>query len=153
LVAPVIKEGQRQREVYLPEGEWIDFWGGTRCNGQQYIRYLCDLDKIPVFIKNDSVIPFNLNNNFEIGEYIGNKVDQYRNLCFMIVGEIKETYEFRDDLGNRILFTQENGKIKVNISGKIDKIYIISRKPLSLEGQVAEHMVKQNLNIYKIINL
>ena len=153
LVAPVIKEGQRQREVYLPEGEWIDFWGGTRYNGQQYIRYLCDLDKIPVFIKNDSVIPFNLNNNFEIGEYIGNKVDQYRNLCFMIVGEIKETYEFRDDLGNRILFTQENGKIKVNISGKIAKIYIISRKSLSLEGQVAEHMVKQNLNIYKIINL
>jgi hypothetical protein len=71
----------------------------------------------------------------------------------MIVGEIKETYEFRDDLGNKILFTQENGKIKVDISGKIDEIYIISSKPLSLEEQVAEHIVKQNLNIYKIINL
>ena len=153
LVAPVIEEGQRQREIYLPEGEWIDFWDGAKYNGQQYIRYLCNLDKIPVFIKNNSVIPFNLNNNFEIGEYIGNKVDQYCNLCFMIVGEIKEKYIFRDDLGNKILFTQENGKIKVDISGKINEIYIISSKPLPLEGQVAEYRVKKNLSIYKIINL
>jgi len=152
LVAPVTEEGQRQREIYLPEGEWIDFWNGTKYSGQKYIKYLCDLDKIPVLIKNNSVMPFNLNNNFEIGGYIGHKVDQYCNLCFMIVGEIKETYEFRDDLGNKILFAQENGKIKVDMSGKIDKIYIISSKPLSFEGQVAEHMIKQNLNIYKIIN-
>ncbi|MBA7544444.1 1,3-alpha-isomaltosidase [subsurface metagenome] len=153
LIAPITEEGQRQREIYLPEGEWIDFWDGAKYNGQQYIRYLCDLDKIPVLIKNNSVVPFNLNNNFEIGGYIGNKVDLYHNLCFMIVGEIKEKYIFKDDLGNKILFTQENGKIKVDISGKIDKIYIISSKPLSLEGQVAECMVKQNLNIYKIVNL
>jgi len=152
LVAPVIEEGQRQREVYLPEGEWIDFWDGTKYSGQQYIRYLCNLDKIPVFIKNNSVIPFNLNNNFEIEEYIGNKVDQYCNLCFMIVGKIKETYEFRDDLGNRILFIQENSKIKVDISGKIDKIYIISNKPLTFGGQVTKSIAKWNLNIYKIVN-
>ena len=152
LVAPVTEEGQRQREIYLPEGEWIDFWNGIKYSGQKYIKYLCDLDKIPVLIKNNSVMPFNLNNNFEIGGYIGNKVDLYHNLCFMIVGEIKEKYIFRDDLGNKILFAQENGKIKVDISGKIDKIYIISSKSLSLEGQVAEHMVKQNLNIYKIVN-
>lgn len=153
LIAPVTEEGQRQREIYLPEGEWIDFWDGAKYNGQQYIRYLCDLDKIPVFIKNNSVVPFNLNNNFEIGGYIGNKVDLYHNLCFMIVGEIKEKYIFKDDLGNKILFTQENGKIKVDISGKIDGIYIISSKPLSLEGHVAKCVVKQNLNVYKIINL
>ena len=71
----------------------------------------------------------------------------------MIVGEIKEKYIFRDDLGNKILFTQENGKIKVDISGKINEIYIISSKPLPLEGQVAEYRVKKNLSIYKIINL
>ncbi len=71
----------------------------------------------------------------------------------MIVGEIKEKYIFKDDLGNKILFTQENGKIKVDISGKIDGIYIISSKSLSLERQAAECVVKQNLNIYKIINL
>ncbi|MBC8499688.1 MAG: glycosyl hydrolase family 31, partial [Candidatus Atribacteria bacterium] len=153
LVAPVTEEGQRQREIYLPEGEWIDFWNGTKYNGQQYIRYICDLDKIPVFIKNNSVVPFNLNNNFKSGGYVGNRVDLYHNLCFMMVGEIKEKYIFRDDLGNKILFTQKNGKIKVDILGKIDEIYIISSKPLSLEGYVAERMVKQNLNIYKIINL
>jgi len=153
LIAPITEEGQRQREIYLPEGEWIDFWDSAKYNGQQYIRYLCDLDKIPVFIKNNSVVPFNLNNNFEIGGYIGNKVDLYHNLCFMIVGEIKEKYIFKDDLGNKILFTQENGKIKVDISGKIDGIYIISSKPLSLEGQIAKSIVKRNLNIYKIVNL
>ncbi|MCV5950174.1 glycoside hydrolase family 31 protein, partial [Escherichia coli] len=34
LVAPVVREGERQRRVYFPAGEvWVDWWTGTRYQG------------------------------------------------------------------------------------------------------------------------
>lgn len=60
LVAPVTEEGVWQRNVYLPKGEWIDFWNGNIYEGNRYIRYICDLDSIPtgfdiVFIDTDVI--------------------------------------------------------------------------------------------------
>lgn len=49
LVAPVIVEGARQRKIYLPRGQWTDFWTGKVYSGESYINYPCDLGKIPVF--------------------------------------------------------------------------------------------------------
>ena len=49
LVAPVIVEGARQRKIYLPWGQWTDFWTGKVYSGESYINYPCDLGKIPVF--------------------------------------------------------------------------------------------------------
>ena len=37
LVAPVLREGVTQREVYLPAGEWFDFWTGRRHAGGKSI--------------------------------------------------------------------------------------------------------------------
>ena len=51
LVAPVVSEGQHGREVYLPEGQWTDFFSGASYSGKQYIYRACGLDEIPVFRK------------------------------------------------------------------------------------------------------
>jgi alpha-D-xyloside xylohydrolase len=57
LVAPVLYEGQRQREVYLPAGaNWVDFKTSKVYEGGRTI--LCDapLNSIPVFIKEGAEI-------------------------------------------------------------------------------------------------
>jgi alpha-glucosidase len=58
LVAPVVKKGALTKEVYLPEGEWIDF-GDKRTvyQGARSITYDAPLDVIPVFVKKGSIIP------------------------------------------------------------------------------------------------
>lgn len=127
LVAPIIEEGIWQRSVYLPEGVWCDFWSGIEYVGNKYIKYLCDIDKIPVFIKKNSIIPLNLNNKFEIGGYIGNRVDIYSNLCFIVEGEVPEQYQFEDDLGNKIEFRNQNGNLSIDIKGNIEEIFIMFR--------------------------
>jgi alpha-glucosidase (family GH31 glycosyl hydrolase) len=54
LVAPVWKTGQREREVYLPEGEWIDLWDASKkYTGPKTITVDVPLDMIPVYIKAD----------------------------------------------------------------------------------------------------
>lgn len=49
LVAPFMEENQTRREVYLPEGNWKDFFTGEVFAGKQVIS-ISDKGKIPVFI-------------------------------------------------------------------------------------------------------
>ena len=53
LVAPVLFEGARSREVYLPEGSvWKNYWTGEELTGGQRIMAEAPLNQIPLFIRN-----------------------------------------------------------------------------------------------------
>jgi alpha-D-xyloside xylohydrolase len=56
LVAPVFA-GQNEREVYLPEGEWFDFWTGRSTSSLQTLKVTSPLDRIPVFVKSGALLP------------------------------------------------------------------------------------------------
>ena len=56
LVAPVLA-GQKTRPIYLPAGEWHDFWTNTIYTGGQTIQYEAPLTVIPLFIKDGAVLP------------------------------------------------------------------------------------------------
>jgi alpha-D-xyloside xylohydrolase len=60
LVAPVCDPGADSREVYLPEGEWIDFWENTVYVGPGRLSRPAPLDTIPVFVKADGIVPMEL---------------------------------------------------------------------------------------------
>lgn len=57
LVAPVIAPGKEAREVYLPDGDWYDYYTGEKYSGGRYILADAPLDKVPVFIKAGAIIP------------------------------------------------------------------------------------------------
>lgn len=56
LVAPAFA-GEPERSVYLPEGDWFDYWTGKRYTGKQQIRVQPPLEQIPIFVKSDSLLP------------------------------------------------------------------------------------------------
>jgi alpha-glucosidase len=56
LVAPVLREGERQREVYLPKGEWFDFWTGGRHEGGRPIQVSVTIDSTPVFVRGGAFV-------------------------------------------------------------------------------------------------
>jgi len=47
----------RAREVYLPPGEWYDFWTGERYAGSREIVADAPLEKMPLFVRAGSVLP------------------------------------------------------------------------------------------------
>lgn len=53
LVAPVIKEGARQRDIYLPAGKWRSYWDNDETyEGHQWLhQYPVPLDKLVLFEK------------------------------------------------------------------------------------------------------
>jgi alpha-D-xyloside xylohydrolase len=56
LVAPVVDEGT-SRPVYLPPGEWVDYWTGTQVAGGKVVVANAPLDTIPVWVRAGAVIP------------------------------------------------------------------------------------------------
>ena len=46
LVAPVVEEGKNFRAVYLPQGEWIDFWNNVTYSGNNTILVNNDIAKL-----------------------------------------------------------------------------------------------------------
>jgi len=51
LVAPVLWEGEDEREVYLPAGEWFDYWTGKKYAGNATITVPVTLASIPLFVR------------------------------------------------------------------------------------------------------
>lgn len=59
LVAPVTAPNNKEWEVYLPKSSgWFDYWSGTYYEGGKSIIAAAPIDKIPLFVKAGSIIPF-----------------------------------------------------------------------------------------------
>jgi alpha-glucosidase len=58
LVAPITQPAQTKRLVYLPAGNWIDFWNHAEYAGHQDIVVDAPLDKLPIFIKQNTLLPW-----------------------------------------------------------------------------------------------
>ncbi len=58
LVAPILKEGERSRPVYLPKGaDWSNPYSGQSFEGGQQITVDAPLKQIPLFLKNGADLP------------------------------------------------------------------------------------------------
>lgn len=66
LVAPVV-ENARRRKVYLPAGEWIDFFTREKRSGPAVIDYPVPLETIPVFVRSGAAVPVELNRDLQPG--------------------------------------------------------------------------------------
>ncbi len=80
LVAPVYT-ADNVRDLYLPAGEWVDFWTGDFVPGGRYLRnVVSDAKHIPVFCrKGDSLTlypePVQCTDEMEPGKYVSVKLD------------------------------------------------------------------------------
>jgi alpha-D-xyloside xylohydrolase len=70
LVAPVTVAGAKQRQVYLPEGRWLDYNDKrTVYSGKATITMKAELADIPLFVREGAIVPrgdiVKLNNNWD----------------------------------------------------------------------------------------
>lgn len=71
LIAPFMEENITTRKVYLPEGQWYDFFTNKCYEGKQW--YLSDEEsRMPVYVKSGASIPMKQDGEIKIFHY-GNK--------------------------------------------------------------------------------
>ena len=70
LVCPVVDEGARVLDVYLPPGTWFSLWTKKQFEGGQTISVPTAVDDLPVFVKAGSRIPVRFGSVGEWGESV-----------------------------------------------------------------------------------
>jgi alpha-glucosidase len=57
MVAPIYQPGREHRYVYLPEGEWYDWWTGEKLAGPAHLLAYAPLERIPLYVRAGAIIP------------------------------------------------------------------------------------------------
>ena len=71
LIAPVYEKGATQREVYLPEGEWYDWWTNKKETGKQTVSRSVDLATMPIYVRAGAIIPMDPIRQYAMQEVAG----------------------------------------------------------------------------------
>jgi alpha-glucosidase (family GH31 glycosyl hydrolase) len=139
LVAPITTQGATSKSVYLPAGEWYDFWNGGRAQGPGTKTYFAGTDTIPVYAKAGAIVPLNLNANYQLGGTIGNSVTSYPNLTFRIYPSGTSSYDYFEDSANAtrtLTSTESFGTHTVTVSAPAltttSTLQVASTKPTSV---------------------
>ena len=116
LVAPVTEDYISKKSVYLPAGSWYELYGGERIEGGRVLEVELKEDRLPVFLRENGCVPLNLKGG-KLCSDVGNKLDGYEELTFLVSGEGQ--YTFEDDLGNLIElhWNQTDVTVRQNASG------------------------------------
>jgi len=57
LIAPVYRKGATSRDVYLPPGDWYDWWTTAKTAGGRTVTRDVDLATMPIFVRAGAIIP------------------------------------------------------------------------------------------------
>jgi alpha-glucosidase (family GH31 glycosyl hydrolase) len=71
LVAPVVEKGAETRQVYLPAGNWYDFWTQERLEGGREISRTVDLETVPLYVRAGAILPLG-----PVKQFTSEKVDK-----------------------------------------------------------------------------
>jgi alpha-glucosidase/alpha-D-xyloside xylohydrolase len=58
LVAPVTQPSATNRVVYLPKGDWYDWWTSEKTTGGREVVRQVDLNTMPLYVRAGAIIPF-----------------------------------------------------------------------------------------------
>lgn len=100
LVCPVAHKGAVSRSVYLPQGNWYDFYTGKLYPGGTTYTVAAPIGKIPVFAKEGALIP--------LGEAHEQAMLPADRLTVLIFGDRSGAYTLLEDDGKT--YAYENGE-------------------------------------------
>ncbi|MBE2271086.1 MAG: glycoside hydrolase family 31 [Anaerolinea sp.] len=83
LVCPVTEPGVTETTVYLPSGEWRDFWTGAAYAGGTSITLDAPLDRIPVFVRAGARLPARLAESGRLGDPVALSAESNSELAFL----------------------------------------------------------------------
>jgi alpha-glucosidase len=102
LSAPIFEQDATSRNVYLPSGEWFDFWTGNMYPGDGWSEISSPLEQWPLFVRGNSIIPTG-----PLMQYTNqHPIDPLTFTCYMTGDELANYTLYEDD---GLTFEYQNG--------------------------------------------
>ncbi|WP_124981123.1 glycoside hydrolase family 31 protein [Nonlabens xiamenensis] len=94
LVCPVQEPNAKGRRMYIPRGDWYNYWTRKTITGGKEAWVDADIDEIPLFVKTGSIIP-----RYPVMQYVGEKPIEFLTLdvYYKIGTEKSIVYEDAND--------------------------------------------------------
>jgi len=123
LVCPIIEPNAKGRRMYIPNGNWFNYWTDKIVKGGREIWVDADIDSIPMFIKEGAIIP-----KYPVQQYVGEKdIKEVTLDVFFKKG--KERSQLFDDAHDGYDYTKGRFSLRTfKFTGKQDKVIIQQHK-------------------------
>ena len=94
LVCPILEPNAQGRRMYLPKGNWYNYWTNEFVEGKRELWVSTKFDEIPVFVKEGAIIP-----KYPVQQYVGEmQFDELTLDVYYKLGKEKSTvYEDAQD--------------------------------------------------------
>lgn len=120
LVAPNCSDTNANVSVWLPKGEWYDFWDDTKISGDRVIDYAAPIGKLPLFVKAGSIIPmakFALSTAFIAADSLTVHVYPGKDASFTLYEDdgITEAYKYNNEKRTTVItFSQSVFSLQIS---------------------------------------
>ncbi len=115
LAAPVVEQGAREKLVYLPKGEWYDYWTGKKMKGESFFVREAPLDVCPIYVKAGAVIP-----KYPVRTHVGKNKDELLILeaypgegTYIHYQDNGEDFQYRQGAYNEYQLINHDGKLEI----------------------------------------
>jgi alpha-D-xyloside xylohydrolase len=150
LVAPVLSE-KNICEFYLPEGQWTHYLTGEKLTGGRWYNKEYDFFSLPLYVRQNSIIPKGSVNNRPDYDYIKDTVFEIFELnnqaqCLVNSCDLKTQAE--------VIAKREADKIIISTKGDVKYILLNGIFKCNVKGaeqEVSERGIKLILNSSKVI--
>lgn len=129
LVAPVVSRA-KQRKVYLPKGQWVNFWSKEVVAGGRWILADAPLEKLPLWVKAGAIIPMGPQM-----DYINQKSMDPLTVCLYAPQDSGELVIYDEDQPEiRVAYTRQAGNLTLTMSAAPGQVEV---QLLGVESQSA----------------
>jgi alpha-glucosidase len=139
LICPILEPNSLGRRMYLPIGNWYNYWTDEVISGRKEIWVSTDYDQIPIFIKEGAIIP-----KYPVQQYVGElEFDEITLEVYFKLGKEKSVlYEDAQDG-----YDYNKGRYSLatfSLKGKEDQLVIQQHK----EGKFNTQYSKFRINLH-----
>lgn len=150
LIAPIVEKGvygphdYALREIYLPEGEWYNFFRPYRSiPGNQYIKRTFELDEMPIYVRAGTILPLD-----PVRQYVDEPTDEPMTLRiypgsdgeFELYNDDGRTLDFKDGEFSRTRFVWDDNSRVLTIE-PADGDSLNRQFQLEIAGEEGHEMV------------
>lgn len=134
LVAPVVTRANK-RKVYLPKGQWVDYWSKAVYQGGEWVMADAPLAQLPLWVKAGAIVPMGPEM-----DYINQKPMNPLTVCLYAPQDNGEMIIYDEDQPDiTVSYTRRDGTLIVSVSaapGQVEvELYCVQAKSARSSGK------------------
>jgi alpha-D-xyloside xylohydrolase len=139
MVGFVTNYQQRTKEMYLPEGDWFNFWNNEKVSGNKKMTVETPLNSIPVFVKAGSIIPMGPKIQYATQateEPVTIKVYPGNDAEYVLYLDDNESYDYENGEYSEIVFSYSEATKEVKITKGKGSYIDFAKEPMNFNVEL-----------------